>query len=97
VRDDVIDLAAGHGTLDERAGSGGPEPLSTELRGDFVADLDGAVDRPGGEASGAEQAPGRRVEEELHRPRVICLRRVPEMLQGGVDGFRELGPTVRRG
>ena len=97
MRDDVIDLAAGHSTLDQSPGSSGPEPMTPELRGDFVADLDSAVDRPGGEATRAEQAPGRRVDEELHRPRVICRRRILEMIQGEADGFWELGPTVRHG
>jgi hypothetical protein len=94
VRDDVVDLAARHGTLDQSPGSGGTEPLTPELRSDFVADLDGAVDGRGGEATRAEQAPGRGVDEELHRPLAVCLRRAPEMLEGEADGLGELGPTV---
>ena len=97
VRDDVIDLAAGHGTLHQGPGRGGPEPLAPERGRDLVADLDGAVDRPAGEATRAEQPPGRGVDEELHRPPVIGLRRGLEMVQGEADGFRELGPAVRHG
>ena len=58
MRDDVIDLAAGDGALDQSPGSSGPEAMTPELRGDFVADLDSAVDRPGGEATRAEQPVG---------------------------------------
>jgi hypothetical protein len=38
--DDVIDLAAPHGPLDQGPGGRGPEPATAELRGDLVADLD---------------------------------------------------------
>ena len=55
------------------------------------------ADRRAGEPTRAEQAPGRRVDEELHRPDVIRLRRVLEMRQGEADGFRKFGPTVRHG
>ena len=57
MRDDVIDLAAGDSTLDQSPGSSGSEPMTAELRGDFITDFDSAVDRPGGEATRAEQAP----------------------------------------
>ena len=97
MRDDVIDLTAGDSTLDQSPGSSGPEPVTPELRGDFVADLDRAVDGPVGEASRAEQPSRRGLDEELHRPRMIGLRRVLEVLQGEADGFWKLGPALRHG
>jgi hypothetical protein len=97
IRDDVIDLSGRHRMLDEGPGGRGPEALTPERRGDFVADLDRPVDRPADEAPGAEQAPGRGIDEEVHRPRVVFLRRVPEMRQREADGFWELRPAVRHG
>ena len=93
---DMVDLAAGDSELDQRPSSGSAEPPAPELRGDFVADLDSAVDRRGGEATRAKEAPGRVIDEE-HRPRAVGLRRGLEMLQGKRDGLGELGPAVRTG
>ena len=95
--DDVVDLAAGDRTPDEIPGSRASAPPTAELRGDFVADLDGSVDPWGGESTRADQAPGRRVDEELHRPGPICVGRVLEVLEGEADRLRKLGPAVRHG
>ena len=94
VRDDVVDLAARHSALHQSASSSSTEPLPPELRGDLVTDLDGALDRRAGETTRAEQAPCRVVDEELHGPHAVGLRRGPKMLQGEADGLRELGPAV---
>lgn len=55
VRNYVVDLAAGHGPLDQGPGRSGSEPAAPELGGDFVADLDSALDRRGGEAPRADE------------------------------------------
>jgi hypothetical protein len=51
VRDDMVNLATGDSEFHQRPSSGSAEPPAPELRGDFVADLDGAVDWRGGEAT----------------------------------------------
>ena len=51
MRDDVIDLAAGDGVLDQRPDSCDAEPPPAELGSHFVADLDSALDWRGGEAT----------------------------------------------
>jgi hypothetical protein len=51
VRDDVVDLTARHRSLDQSPSSSGSEPLPSERRSDFVADLDRALDRRCGEAT----------------------------------------------
>src|SRR5688572_29706172 len=95
MRDDVIDLAALHGALDQCAGRSGPQALAPERMGNFVADLDGAVDRWSREPARADQLPGRLVDEELHRPLAVSLRRALETVQREGDGLGELGPAVR--
>jgi hypothetical protein len=47
----VIDLATGDGVLDQRPGTCNAEPPTPELGSHFVADLDSALDRRGGEAT----------------------------------------------
>ncbi len=81
VRDDVVDLAAGDGMVDQRLCGGCAEPSATEVGSDLVADLDRPPCRRGREAAGADELTGRVVEEELHRPRLVCVRRVAEVLQ----------------
>jgi hypothetical protein len=43
VSKDVIDLATGDSAIDQCPGSGRAETLAPKLRGDLVADLDGAL------------------------------------------------------
>jgi hypothetical protein len=47
----MVNLATSDSKPDQRPSSGSAEPSAPELRGDFIADLDGAVDRRGGEST----------------------------------------------
>src|SRR4029453_16237837 len=97
VRDDVVNLSAGDSTSDQRPSSGSTEPVTTELRSDFVADLNSPPQRRSSEATRADKLPVRVIDEELHRPRTVSVRRILQMLQSEADGLGELRPAVRDG
>ena len=63
--DDLVYLATGVGVVDQRPSSGSTEPAAPELRGNFVADLNGPLDWWCGEATRAHKPTVPVVDEEL--------------------------------